>query len=217
QGLGPAGVVADQSSGGNELAPFVHGRDGMTGGQGHKSLAYNLEPRVGTVDDGAGLALDHGREGRFDLALVRRIDDEDVLSGRLPRREHLVDVEGGVHAARVNDERDQFGVWYELAQQMKALRSELGDKAVHAGGVAAGTVETGDQAKLDGIAAAGEYDRNGRCCSFRRQRRSRIVGDEGGDLALNQIRGQSWQQVLAALRKAQFDRGALIDDVAGFR
>src|SRR5215469_4462930 len=193
-----ASVIADQSAGGDELAPFVHGRNGMTSGQSHESLAYDLEPCVGCVDDGAGLAFDHGREGHIDLALIRRIENDDVLPDRLRRREHLL----GVQTARVDDERNQLGVGHELTQQMKALRPELGDEAIHAGGIAPGTVEAGDKADLDGIAAAGEYDRNIRGSPLCRQRRRRIIGDEDGNVAANQIGGQSRQQVFSALREA---------------
>src|SRR5215831_14383355 len=100
---------------------------------------------------------------------------------------------------------------------MKALRPELRDEAIHARSVACGTIEARDEPHLYGIPPASEYDRNSRGCSFRGQRRSRIVGDEHRDLPANQIRGQSWQQVLAAIRETQFDRRVLINDVARLR
>src|SRR6266516_892619 len=102
--LGSVAIVADQSAGRNELAPFVHGRDRMTGRQGHQSLAYHLEPGVGSVDNSAGLAFDHGREGCVDLALVRCIENEDVLPDRPGSSDHLVNLEGTSNTARVDDE-----------------------------------------------------------------------------------------------------------------
>jgi hypothetical protein len=49
----------------------------MACGQGHELLAYDLEPGIGSIENGAGLAFDYSRESRIGLALIRRIENED--------------------------------------------------------------------------------------------------------------------------------------------
>src|ERR1700730_8309753 len=104
--LGAAGAVADQSAGGDELAPLIRGRDGVAGGQGHDLLAQDLEQGGGAKEAGIGLAVNHGRESCINLGLVRRIKNEDVLPDRLGRSLDLLNLERSGRSAWVDDNRD---------------------------------------------------------------------------------------------------------------
>ncbi len=102
-------------------------------------------------------------------------------------------------------------------QELQPLWNQLDDKKGHAGHVATRPGETGDESPRDGIAAAGEDDRD---------RRGRRLGGADHDvaaarddhlrLAADQISRQFRQPIIMALRPAEFDRQVAPLDIAGF-
>jgi hypothetical protein len=85
------------------------------------------------------------------------------------------------------------------------------------GHVAARLVEPVDEAELDRIAAAREYDGDRRRRRLGRQRR-RITPARhyDGNAAVDQLGRQGGKPIVATLRPAEFDRDVLALDVAGF-
>jgi hypothetical protein len=76
--------------------------------------------------------------------------------------------------------------------------------------LAAGTVETSDEAKSDRIGTYLEHDgyRLGRRLS-RPRRRQAAIGEDHGDGAVDQIGYQRGQAVILAIRPAVFDHNVL--------
>src|SRR5262249_12331187 len=99
-------------------------------------------------------------------------------------------------------------------QQLEPLGRQFGGDVAEAGEVAAGPGETGDQARPDRVADAGEDDRDCRGCAFRRERRNLPWGHDHVDLATDEVSGQCRQPIIVTLRPAVFDRQALSLDVA---
>src|SRR5262249_38706577 len=82
---------------------------------------------------------------------------------------------------------------------------------------AARTVEAGDEAVLDRIAAGLEDDRDGRGCRFRGEGgRCGPTGCNDGDAATNEIGSQRRQPIIPALRPSIFNCDVLPPNVADF-
>jgi hypothetical protein len=75
--------------------------------------------------------------------------------------------------------------------------------------------EAGDEAGLDRI-ASGEGDRDCRGRVLGREHRTIAGRQDQVDLAVDEVGGQGGQPIIAALRKAVFDRQILPLDVAAF-
>ena len=75
--LAAVGAVADQSAGGDELAPFVHRRQPVARGECHELLTHHLEELMRTVEHRIGVVLHDGREGLLDLTRRRGVHNDD--------------------------------------------------------------------------------------------------------------------------------------------
>jgi hypothetical protein len=95
----------------------------------------------------------------------------------------------------------------QLAQELQPLRGEKAVVIRHAGEVAAGSAETGNQAEFDRVATHGEDDRNGG---------GRGLGGERGDYAAsredhrhfapNQVSGKRRKPIILFVGVSVFDR-----------
>jgi hypothetical protein len=63
--------------------------------------------------------------------------------------------------ARVHKYADHHGLGHKLMQKSQLLGLYCKGKQAHAGGIAARTVEAGDEAKLGRVDGAHEHDRDG--------------------------------------------------------
>src|SRR5262249_54282875 len=89
--------------------------------------------------------------------------------------------------------------------------------SIDAGGVAARPGEAGDETKLDWVFANDEYDRDGRCCSFGRERMNCAAGrDDHRHLSADEIGDHCLQAIGLALCPMGLDRHVLAFEVAGF-
>src|SRR5262249_53099417 len=103
----------------------------------------------------------------------------------------------------------------QLMQQFEQLRRQQVAQEAHAGDIAPWSVEAGDKAKLDGVAADHEDDRYRRARCLDRECRG---GGDRGDRChpmVNQIGCQHWQLVVSPLGPAVFNPQVLTLDVAG--
>jgi hypothetical protein len=98
----------------------------------------------------------------------------------------------------------------------KTLGRQLNVDVAEAGEVAIRPSQAGDEAGCDRVTDASEDDRDRRGGILRGQRRCRGDGRDHINLAADEIRGQSGQPIVIALRPAVFDRDVLALDVAGF-
>jgi len=88
-------------------------------------------------------------------------------------------------------------------------------KKVHARDIAAGTIETGNEAEIDRISTDREYDRYGCGCSFRGQRSRRGQRNDRGRGIGRQLGSYCRQSVEATIAGAIFDRDIAPFDIAG--
>jgi hypothetical protein len=86
----------------------------------------------------------------------------------------------GIWITWVDKESDQIGRGQQVVQHLQLLRLERVADGRNSGKVAAGSVEAGDETKLDRVAAGGEDDRD--CLGRRlgRECRSNTIGVDRG-------------------------------------
>ena len=84
--FGKAGSVAHQAAGHGELAPKVDRGHRVAGRQRDDLIAPAVEERIGANDERAGPLLDHGCEGRVDVAFGAGIQDMELQPQRARRR-----------------------------------------------------------------------------------------------------------------------------------
>jgi hypothetical protein len=102
-------------------------------------------------------------------------------------------------------------------QQAQPLRLQPRGKMIDAGDAAAGPIEAGDEAQLDGIGAGAED--NGNCRGRRLGReygRSASARDDHAHLPVDQIGRQCRQSVVLTFRPAVFDHDVLAFDIVRF-
>jgi hypothetical protein len=97
----------------------------------------------------------------------------------------------------------------KLEQQLQPLPCQSGTEPAHAGDVATWSVETGDEAGLDRIAAEREHDWDGRGCGPGGHNRG-PTADRGNDRDSDgdQIGRQRRQPVVLTLRMCAFSPSA---------
>src|SRR5262249_9559943 len=101
-------------------------------------------------------------------------------------------------------------------QQLKLLRYQEGGEIAYPCDVPAGSIETGDKPKLDGIGPSLEHDRNRRGRSPGRERGDDCWCCDHGHLTADQVGRQRRQSVILAFRPAVLDCHVLPLDIAGF-
>jgi len=79
-----------------------------------------------------------------------------------------------------------------------------------------GSIEAGNEAKIDRIGADREYDRNGCGCRLCRQRSGRGGRNDDCRQIGHQFGGKCRQAVEATIGRAIFDRDVVAFDIAGF-
>src|SRR5215831_10396587 len=105
----------------------------------------------------------------------------------------------------------------QLTQQLQPLRLRLGKKRAHTCDVATRTMQVGDEAGPDWVAASREYDRYGR--GPRLGRKGRCVSthcNDDGDLLAGEIGGKPRQPIVLTLSPTIVERDVLTLDKARF-
>src|SRR5262245_53684062 len=105
----------------------------------------------------------------------------------------------------------------QLRQQLQPLRLRLGKKRAHTCDVATRTMQVGDEAGPDWVAASREYDRYGR--GPRLGRKGRCVSthcNDDGDLLAGEIGGKPRQPIVLTLSPTIVERDVLTLDKARF-
>ena len=163
--LRSAGAVADQPTGHDEFAPFIHGRHRMSGSRGDKLVENDLEEKVCAVEYGVdpapddcleglphvGFGAPHSRQVFFcPSALVVALQLFDITA-------HWASRVVGLYY-----ERDLGRVRHQFAQYFKPFWPKLGREYADTCHIPVGPVEVGHEALSDWVAAAQEKNRNGR-------------------------------------------------------
>src|SRR5262249_13247318 len=105
----------------------------------------------------------------------------------------------------------------QLTQQLQPLRLRLSKKRAHTCNVAIRTMQVGDEAGPDRVAASREYDRSGG--GPRLGRWGRCVStycNNDGDLLTHQVGGESRQSIVLTLGPTIVERDVLTLDKACF-
>src|SRR5262245_3616916 len=98
--------IADQTTGGHELRPFVHDRHLVAGRQRHQSVSANLEEQIRAHQQRTCPALDEGRKGQIKFTVVARVQNNDVLPYGAGSILDLFYLHFANLAARVHEEGD---------------------------------------------------------------------------------------------------------------
>ena len=101
-------------------------------------------------------------------------------------------------------------------QKPQSLGYHLLDENIDACRVAAWPGEAGDKTMPDRVFTRAEDDRDGRCCSFGRERDRGDRRDDHGHLSADQIGHQCRRSVILTLEPVVFDGHVLAFDVAAF-
>ena len=94
---------------------------------------------------------------------------------------------------------DNSGARDQHPQRFQPFCPECGDNKTHARDIAAGTVETGDEAVPDEI-GRGKNNWNRRACSLGRQCGRRAAGEDRGDMITDQISRKRRQAIILTIR-----------------
>jgi hypothetical protein len=175
-GIGNDGSVTHQTAGRGELALLVDRRNGMLRRERHDLIASADEIGVGADQDRRDLPLRKHHERRIDLALVARIHNVDLLPQRPRCGMHVVQLGGNRWSVWVDEHADQRRGGDQFMQQCQPFAPHLADEDADSGGVAAGPVEAGDEAKLHRVFGADENDWDDRGCCLCRKRRALTAG-----------------------------------------
>ena len=128
--------------------------------QPHQLLTHDLKEHIGGVYDFSRLAFDNDREGFVHFTLGGCVHNEDLLSDGLPRALYLSNLLRSDRSFGVDNKRNQLGVGHHLAQQLKALRWQLGNEYGDAGGIAIRPIEAFNEAEFDRVGSNPEDDGN---------------------------------------------------------
>jgi hypothetical protein len=158
--------------------------------------------------------LGQGSESRIDFARGAGLCDDQFSSERSGCRLRVFRVGLGIGIVRVDQHAEGSAPGRPLAQQLQPLRHQLVDQEAHAGEVAAGPVEAGDEAQLDRVAAGHEDNRKRRRRRLGGECRGGRVRDEHADLTANQIGRQGRQSIKLPLRGTVLDCHVLAFDEA---
>ena len=102
-------------------------------------------------------------------------------------------------------------------QEPEPLCHQLSGEKIDAGRVAARPGEAGDKTELDRVVADAEDDRDGRGCSFGRERAEAVAGrGDHGHVTADQVGHECRQAIVLTLQPVVLDRHVLALDVAGF-
>src|SRR5262249_53161410 len=214
-GIGNAGRVAHQTTGGNKLAYLIDCGNPMSGCERDDLFPMGERERPHTCEERASAALDERREGCLDVALALNIESNELLPDRLRRRLHVSSLHLGIWSVRTYQNGNRGRSRHELAKQLQSLRSQHGAEKAHPGDVAARPVEARDEAVPHRIGSRREDDRHRGGCGLSRKRRI-VVADDRRYPTADQIGGQIRQPIKVIFRRVVFDRDVPTIDVAGF-
>src|SRR5262245_32587671 len=139
----------------------------MVGRQRNELYVTAVEQRVGTYQQRINWLLGKPRKGRINIAAGGGLEDFDLLPGGQGRSLNVRDKGLCGSEVGIDHHANAQGSRLQLMQQSKLLCPKLCRDEGNTGNVAAGPVETGDEAKLKRVAGAYEDDRD---------RRSRRLG-----------------------------------------
>src|SRR5712664_91067 len=115
-------------------------------------LAPKGEKRLGGNEDRAGPLLDESFEGDVKVALAAGLYDENLFTDGAGGRLQLSYFGVGPWSIRVCQQADRRGCRHPVEQQLQSFSGKLDSQKGHAGDIAVRPVETGDDAKLHGVA-----------------------------------------------------------------
>src|SRR5438477_471166 len=162
------------------------------------------------------LELHQSVEGGIDLPLGAGFQNLQLYCLRARRFPHAFDDYVRLHIVWVHQQGDDAGLRDHLRKQLETLGRELGDHHSDAGQVAARPGKAGDEAALDRVRSANEYNRNRRGRVLRRSCRSDCVRCDHVDLAADKIGCQCRELLKATFCPTVFNRDVLSFDVARF-
>src|SRR5262249_19102882 len=99
-GIGNAGRVAHQATGGNKLAYLIDCGNPMSGRERDDPFPMGERERPHTGEERASAALDERREGCLDVAVALNIESNELLPDRLRRRLHVSSLHLGIRSVR---------------------------------------------------------------------------------------------------------------------
>src|SRR5262249_55521387 len=122
--------------------------------QGDKIMRLRKKERAADDEQSLGTLLRERSKGGRNLAFVAGSKPDESLSVRACRRRHVVDLRLCGSIVRVCQQANEEGIGHQVTHESELLRPQRKEKHRNAGGVAAGTVETGHKSLLDGIAGS---------------------------------------------------------------
>ena len=159
-GVGLARAIAHQTADLGVIGGHIARRQGIAVGKRDQKPPPVEEDRPTAHEQRAGAGLDDGRKGGIELGFAVRPSRSGSSArwcGRPPPRpSSRTRVQAGSDSA--TQPPRQLG--NQLVQQLQPLGHQIDEDEGHAGDVAAGPVEAGDQAGPNRIAARHEHDRH---------------------------------------------------------
>src|SRR5262245_13454647 len=141
---------------------MIDRRHPMVGRQCNELYATIVEQRAGTYQQRINRLLGKPRKGRINVTTGGGFEDFDLLPNGRGSSLYVRDKGRGAGIVGIDQHANAHGSRLQLMQQSKLLCGELSNDKRDTGDIAARSVEAGDEAELNRVAAACEDDRDRR-------------------------------------------------------
>src|SRR5262249_9222794 len=180
-------------------------------------IASAVVERVGRYEKRASPLLNEQRKGRFEIAVGRRICNDEPNIDTGSRRLHLFELSSSNWVGRIVENANSIKLRDHLAQEPNSLCPKIGSKKHTPRYVASWPVETGDVAERDRIATNRKHNWDCRSGRFRGADSGVTAGGcDYCDLVANQFSREPWQTIVLAIRITIYDVDILAPDIANF-
>src|SRR5262249_3901333 len=142
--IGKNRSIAHQAAGHRKIAPLVHRRDRMAGGQRDNAIRPAVEKRVALDEQRSGALLDESYERVVDVAVVAGMKYKNLLARRAGSGLQVSRIRFSNRVLWIDEKRDQRRRGNHLLQQLQLLwRQGIGEDR-HAGAIAVRPVQALD-------------------------------------------------------------------------
>src|SRR5262249_1955190 len=207
------GSIAHQPASLWEIAALVDSWYRMARCQDDELFHPADEERVTFYQKRCGTPFHQGSESVIDLARVACLQDLQLQPKRTGGYLCLVCVHRGILIGRIHQRGNSLTFRQQLVQCLQHFRHDVAGKKAHAGNVAAGPVQTVDEAHLDRVTANSENDWNLSCWRLGSYRC--VVGhcSNDRDSALDHIDSKRGKPISLTLGRSVLDYYVLAFDI----